>query len=167
MIIIIYRYKKVEQMGYFMTPNPHIIAKQDPLINYYVDHEIYSPREYDYSTLLNPLVPPLQRNDYIQGVIGYPTRGYVLPFKKMGILISENTHNDDKYKFLILMGRQTYLGSNYYEYYAVSSDNSVLKFELNIHKELDSGDIISISELNKKYSVKMDKMMDINYYPYI
>src|SRR3989344_4378752 len=129
MIIIIYRYKKVEQMGYFMTPNPHIIAKQDPLINYYVDHEIYS------------------------------TRGYVLPFKKMGILISENTHNDDKYKFLILMGRQTYLGSNYYEYYAVSSDNSVLKFELNIHKELDSGDIISISELNKKYSVKMDKMM--------
>lgn len=130
-------------------------------------------REYDYRALNDPLVPPYKRDDYTipppVPLLSYPTRGYPSSFKKVGVLIDQDAENNDKYKFLLLMGRQKYVGSNYYDYYVTENDpGSALKFVLkDRNRELFTDDTVVISELNKTYVVKIDKTLGYEYYPYI
>lgn len=132
-------------------------------------------REYDYRTFNDPLVPPYKRSDYDHNFLpgsGFPqiaTRGYPSGFKKMGLLNDESAPNDDKYKFMVIMGRQTYPGSNKYDYYVTENkEESALKFDLkNTHKELNDGDTIAITELGKTYSVKIDRDLGFRYTPFV
>lgn len=126
-------------------------------------------REYDYRALSDPLVPPYKRDDYTVPLPSFSTRGPISAFKKMGLLIDKDAPNDDKYKFMLLMGRQKYMGSNYYDYYVTDNKpDSALKFDLpNLHKELMTGDTVPISQLNKTYVVDIDRSLGFDYYPFI
>lgn len=148
------------------------------VVNVQQDENSISPaRDYDYKTFNDPLVPPYKRSDYDPtfppGLVGgYPpiaTRGYPTAFKKMGLLNDLTAPNDDKYKFMIIMGRQTYPSSNYYDYYVTeNSDESALKFDLkDMHKELNDGDTVTINDLNKTYTIKVDRDLGWRYQPFV
>jgi len=129
-------------------------------------------REYDYQTLNNPLVAPRKRHDFEIPTVSIPTRGIVGSYKKLGILTDKTADNNDKYKFLFLMGRQKYPNSSYFDYYVTEKDshgNGVLKFNIpNIHKELYTGDTITIPELGDKiYTLTEDKQLEYEYSPYL
>ena len=125
-------------------------------------------REYDYRTLNDPLVAPRRRDDYNLPVLPYPTRGLPAPYKKVGILIDKSAHNNDRYKILLLMGRNTYPSSNVFDYYALENDkNSSLKFDINKTRELQTDDKVEIKELGKVYTVITDRMLEYSYDPYI
>lgn len=153
------------------TNNPIVVNVQQD------ENSISPAREYDYRTFNDPLVPPYKRSDYDPAfppglVGGYPpiaTRGYPTAFKKMGLLNDQSAPNDDKYKFMIIMGRQTYPSSNYYDYYVTeNSDESALKFDLkDIHKELNDGDTVTISDLGKTYTIKVDRDLGFRYSPFV
>jgi hypothetical protein len=165
------------------TYMPVPIEEKQIIVN--VNHEdgflppvINPAREYDYRTFNDPLVPPYKRSDYDNGMFppglvgGIPpiaTRGFPSSFKKMGLLIDQSAENDDKYKFMVIMGRQTYPGSNYYDYYvAENKDESSLKFDMkDLHKELNDGETITVSELGKTYSVKLDRDIGFRYTPFV
>lgn len=126
-------------------------------------------RDYDYRTLTDPLVPPFKRDDYNIGVIPIATRGYPTGYKKIGLLIDSEADNSDKYKFLVLVGRQKYPGSTQYDYFATDNNqDSVLKFDLpHLHKELYTDDDVTINELNKTYKAKIDRSLGFEYNPFM
>lgn len=127
-------------------------------------------RDYDYRALADPLVPPLKRDDWNIPIIPIPTRGYPTAFKKMGMLIDETAINTDPYKFLLLIGRQKYQNSNWYEYYAIEKNMSEgsLKFDLpKIRREIMDGDIIKIDPLNKTYKAVLDRNLSYEYSPFL
>jgi hypothetical protein len=133
-------------------------------------------RNYDYKTYNDPLTPPYKRDDYMIPAhvidpynFGIYTRGGPTAFKKMGYLNNKNAQPGDPYKFLTLMGRQKYYNSTQYEYYIVSTNRDEnIKFDLNKKRELYSGDIVKIPELNDtEYDVNIDKNLDYDYSPYI
>lgn len=125
-------------------------------------------REYDYRALNDPLVAPRRRDDYNLPVLPLPTRGFPAPYKKVGLLIDRSAHDNDKYKILLLMGRNTFPSSTAYDYYAVENDkNSSLKFDINRTREMQSGDKVKIEELEKVYTVVMDKILGYEYDPYL
>jgi hypothetical protein len=128
-------------------------------------------RDYDYKTLEDPLTPPLKRDDWNIPIIPLPTRGYPTSFKKVGTLIDKNADNNDPYKFMFLIGRQKYPGSDYYDYYVTEKNNAgggTLKFDIskNIRRELFTGDKVNIEHLNKDYEVIADKNLGLEYNPF-
>ena len=127
-------------------------------------------RDYDYRALSDPLVPPLKRDDYNISVMPpIPTRGYPTAYKKMGLLIDPEAENKDPFKFMILVGRQKYTGSNVYDYFVTENKpDSALKFDLpNIRKELNTDDTIPIAELGKTYTIKIDRSLGFDYNPFV
>lgn len=133
-------------------------------------NQIANPiRDYDYRALIDPLVPPYKRDDYMMPLPSIPSRGYPSSFKKMGTLIDEDAPNTDPYKFMILVGRQKYPGSNYYDYYvSENKTDGVLKFDLpDIHKEFMTDDKLKVKELNKLYSIKIDRNLGFDYNPFM
>lgn len=130
-------------------------------------------REYDYRTFNDPLVPPYKRSDYEPSfpptITPVATRGFPSGFKKMGILIDSDAPNNDKYKFMIIMGRQIYPGANKYDYYVVeNAEESSLKFDMkNITKELSDGDTVTLDDLNKTYKIKLDRDLGFRYTPFM
>lgn len=156
---------QVQQMSPNPQPNKLLI---DVINNRDIKVPINPFREYDYRTLHDPLVAPRRRDDYNLPVLPLPTRGYPSAFKKMGLLIDKKARNDDKYKILLLMGRNTFPNSTSYDYYAVENiPYSALKFDIKNTRELQTGDEVKIHELNKNYSVTLDKMLGYEYDPYI
>ena len=123
---------------------------------------------FDYRTLNDPLMPPRKRDDWQVPLPAVPTRGYPGSFHKMGYLINTTAENTDKFKFLLLMGRQKYPGSNWYDYYVVENNSdSSLKFDVHDkHRELMTDDTLAITELGNTYTVKLDKTLGYEYYPY-
>uniref|UniRef100_A0A6C0EF20 Uncharacterized protein n=1 Tax=viral metagenome TaxID=1070528 RepID=A0A6C0EF20_9ZZZZ len=140
------------------------------------DYLLNNPlRDYDVRVFADPLTPPYKRDDYnmdpallYPSLYSYSSRGQVGTFKRMGMLINQAADNTDKYKFLILMGRQKYRGSNTYEYY-VTSMSSESNFKLDIpslKKEVFSGDTVTIPELGDiTYTASVDKLLDFTYNP--
>jgi len=133
--------------------------------------------DYDRRAVSDKLTPPRKLDDtspippnvLYPNLFGQFTRGEPGKFRKMGYLTDLSGNNEDKYKFLTLMGRQKYPNSSRYEYYITSNDkNDNFKIELgNIRKELDTGDTLSVSELGKDYKVTIDKNIDYEYSPYL
>ena len=126
-------------------------------------------RDYDYRALVDPLVPPYKRDDYMMPLPSIPSRGYPSSFKKMGTLIDQDAPNTDPYKFMILVGRQKYPGSNYYDYYvSENKTDGALKFDLpDIHKEFMTDDLLKVKELHKLYTVKIDRNLGFDYNPFM
>ena len=175
---IFYPFKKIkdkpkvivrEKVNEIQTAGPVIVDPVDVV------------REYDYQKMEDPLeepkkriprheIPPIHINRYFD----FPTRGYPDNFNQFGILVRQNRLNvDHENKVLRLYGRQTYPGSQFYEYYtAITSGLSQIKIPLN-HKrrrnrrELFDDDIIFIKELNAKYKVQLFEYDSPRYYPHI
>jgi hypothetical protein len=126
-------------------------------------------REYDYRNLNDTLVAPKKRDDYTIPVIPIPTRGWPSAYSKKGTLIDHKADNSDPYKFLFLIGRQKYPSSDWYDYYVTETNSDGrLKFDVHhTHKELFSGDKITIPELNKTYECHIDHNFNYEYNPYI
>lgn len=139
-----------------------------------ITHPVKKPvdllRQYDYKSLVDPLVPPLKRDDWNIPIVPIPSRGFPTAFKKVGMLVDSTANNTDPYKFLLLIGRQKYRGSDWYEYYAIEKNMSEgsLKFDLeHIRRELMTGDTVTIKQLNKTYEVHIDRSLGHEYYPFI
>ena len=141
-----------------------------PLLNELLDKR-------DKNSLNNPLKPPTRRNprhlypsnpnNYI---VDIPTRGYPDQYQYYGNC-TRNYNNI--IEFVKLFGRQTYPGSNIYEYYGITSDNTggaEIKFQLNYNKELFDGDEIDIDILDSnkgKWKVYLNKYDKPVYNPFI
>lgn len=145
--------------------NIHVIVNQQPNN---ITPMTNPWREYDYRALSDPLVAPKKRDDYNLPIIPIPTRGYPSAYKKWGTLIDESASNDDPFKFLFLIGRQKYPHSDWYQYYATQTGkNQRIKFEVhNKHKEIMNDDKITINEIGKTFTAKIDKNLDYEYNPY-
>jgi hypothetical protein len=147
------------------SDQPNIIIAPQPIAPI---PRINPLREFDYRALNDKLTPPLRRDDWTIPVIPLPTRGFPTAYKKMGTLIQKDGADDHQQKFLILMGRQKYQGSNYYDYFVTENkQDSYIKFPVHdLHKELFNGDEITIRELGKVYIVHVDKELGYEYLPY-
>ena len=152
------------------------LPEQRPLFNGEMPPPVDPLREYDTRALEDPLIPPYKRDDYnidpylvYPQLYSFPTRGLSASFRKVGTLINKTAANDDKYKFLILMGRQKYRGSTQFEYYVVSdSKESTIKFELPNKREIYSEDIVKIRELgDAEYTAHVDRNLPYEYIPYV
>lgn len=148
--------------------NIHKVDKEVPFFPRKTAFDLW--REYDYRTLNDPLVAPRRRDDFNLPVLPLPTQGYPAPYKKVGLLVDRKTHDNDRYKFLILMGRNTHPGSYHFEYYAAENDKaSVLKFDVckRGKHELQTDDKVRIGELDRTYTVVMDRILGYEYDPYL
>jgi len=151
---------------------PHYIPPP-PMQPHYLPPPPINPvaisRDYDYRTLNDPLVPPYKRDEWNLLIPGIYTRGPPMPFHKYGTLTNDSLPTTDKYKFLFLMGRQKYPGSNSYDYYATgTSDNNNVKFDLpNNTRELYDGDKVKIKHLNDaEYKIIIDRNLELDYNPF-
>jgi len=133
-------------------------------------------RKFDYDSMNDDFTPPFRRSYYDEynyrlhpGLYPTYTRGPPGRFRKIGVLIADGVSANDKFKFLILMGRQKYPGREY-EYFATSSDNDQrLKFFIETKgKEINDNDTVKLSELDG-YSFKFKEDQDLSprYDPYI
>jgi hypothetical protein len=123
--------------------------------------------ERDKKVINNILVAPERRlprhaypPKYFKDMINIPTRGYPDNYQQMGILVRKNDE-----KLLKLFGRQTYPGSNKYEYYVVDSySNSDNKIPLNVKgdRELNDTEKIDIPWLDSSRGEFDVKIFDYN-----
>ena len=123
-------------------------------------------RDFDYRAYHDKLTPPRHRNmhepDYMNpALIPLYTQGPPKPYRKVGVLSASDPEEGEpvvapEYKFLNLIGSK--ISSGQFNYYAVptrTDDN--LKFEIDTKNELYDGDKITITILDQKYDVKLDK----------
>lgn len=138
-------------------------------------------RKFDYDVIEDDFTPPFRRsyyddNNYRLAPGLYPayTRGPPGRFRKVGTLIAETHGSDpvpasDKFKFLMLMGRQKYSNRDY-EYFVTSPDSDQkLKFYIDTHgREINDGDTVTIAELNGyTFVFKEDPDLSPKYDPYM
>ena len=134
-----------------------------------------------YSTQFVPCEEPKVRlpeymypYNYIKNMINVPTRGYPENYHLYGIV-----HRDTFETVYRLYGRQTYPGSNQYEYYiqgSINDNTTKIPVENNngtqikIGKEIDDGQILVIPGTNLSrgnFIVKLYKHDIPRYNPYI
>ena len=103
----------------------------------------------------------------VKQIINIPTRGYPDNYQMLGLLLRENTET-----VYNLFGRQTYPGSNQYEYYAqgnMHNNNVKLPIYSKGNRELNDGDNIRIpgTDENKGYfKVKLYNLDVPRYNPF-
>ena len=120
-----------------------VINEDNPVVNPFV--------EYDRRALSDPLAPYRRLPAYLYPRYPLSTKlifllSYPELFQFMGNLVRQRDQ-----RFVQLFGRQTYPGSNQYEYYGVAKDDMGLKVKLQIDvkndKELYDGDKVKIPTL--------------------
>jgi hypothetical protein len=132
-------------------------------------------RKFDYDAVNDEFTPPFRRSYYDEynyrlppGLLPLYTRGPPGRFRKIGTLVAQGVAANDKFKFLILMGRQKY-PCREYEYYATSSNvEHRLKFYIHTKgKEIYDDDIVTIRELEGyTFKFKEDPDLSPRYDPY-
>lgn len=133
-------------------------------------------RKFDYDAIEDDFTPPFRRSYYDEynyrlnpGLYPTHTRGPPGRFRKIGTLIAQGVAAHDKYKFLIMMGRQKY-NCRDFEYFATSSNTEQrLKFYIETKgKEVSDGDIVTIKELDG-YTFRFSEDPDLSprYDPYL
>jgi hypothetical protein len=120
-------------------------------------------RDFDYRAYHDKLTPPRHRNLHESEVldpalIPIYSRGLPRPYRKVGMLtaVIDPSADPPTYKILNLIGSK--ISSGRYNYFAVptkTDDNA--KFELSTNKELFNDDEITLTTLNQKYTVQLDK----------
>lgn len=132
-------------------------------------------RKFDYDAVNDDFTPPFRRSYYdddprvVPGLLPRYTRGLPGRFRKIGVLVADKVSTNDKYKFLLLMGRQRWIGGDY-EYFATSpdADNRIKFFICNKNKEISNGENVKIHELDEYvYTFREDKDLSPLYDPYI
>ena len=134
-----------------------------PKFNIFSD---YRMNRYINNELDDPLTPPFRLPYYYSNYPhikpeGNPRLGR---FRKLGTLIAQSLQANDRFKILILIGRQKHYSRNY-EYYAISSDtNDRIKFFIDKNgKEIYHNDTVLIKELNIIYEFKEDPSFSFDY----
>jgi len=103
----------------------------------------------------------------VKQIINIPTRGYPDNYQLMGVLLRENTETAFN-----LFGRQTYPGSNQYEYYVEGTmHNNHVKLPINSKggKELYDGDDVRVPGTDNDkglFKVKLYNLDAPRYNPY-
>ena len=131
-------------------------------------------KDYDRSKILDPIENPARRIErhhipptHVKQFLNIPTQGYPDNYRLMGVLTS--TGEGESNKILRLFGRQTFPGSNKYEYYtAINSglDNIKVPLSVDHDKELYNGDKVNVDVLDgAEYSVKLHPLDHPRYYP--
>lgn len=136
------------------------------------NREILNKRDAD--VLYNNFSPPERRvPEYIyptiiKSAINIPTRGIPENYQLVGLAVRNDTET-----VFNLFGRQTFPGSNQYEYYVESTNsNNNYKVPININgmKEIEDGQEIMINSTDKtkgKFKVNLYKYDQPRYNPYI
>jgi hypothetical protein len=133
--------------------------------------------EFDRRKLLDPFIDPSTRppasqvpTPEIASITNIATQNIYDSYHRVGLLIeenkSENSTNDDN-SILELMGRLLY--HNFYQYFtSITMGNKVIKIDIKREngQEFFNGDKVFIPELNRHYTVKIDKRDMIYYNPY-
>lgn len=107
----------------------------------------------DYRAIYDPLAPPTRRSPRHTyppqsdiPLFDIPTRGYPDNYHYVGNLVRNKGE-----KFVKLYGRETYPGSNRWEYYGITTDHSGTESKISIettnNKEIYDGDEINIEML--------------------
>jgi len=145
------------RMGGGRGPYPPPIPPIDPL------------RKFDYDAVEDDFTPPFRRSYYdeynyrlVPGLYPTYTRGPPGRFRKVGTLVAQGVASHDKYKFLILMGRQKYYCRDF-EYFATSANTEQrLKFYIETKgKEINDDDIVTIKEL-EGYTFRFSEDKDLS-----
>ncbi len=132
-------------------------------------------RKFDYDAMYDEFTPPFRRSyydlyNYAMSPGLYPTytRGPPGRFRKIGMLIGQDVSHDDKYKFLLLIGREKYPGRDYEYYVTMTNNHDKMKIYIDTKgKEITDGDIVIIPEMQGyKYMFKEDKDLSPRYDPY-
>ena len=148
----------------------------------------------DYERVINPLMPPERRNNYIDphsqvmvspGVpINIPTRGESGGFQQIGVLHKvEPTDSTSKVGqntepvILPLMGAPTYNGSHKWSYYTSTDKYNQIKLPLsNNNKQCDSeygceelydDDMVEVPAYNGSFKVKIYQFDKPKYLPFV
>jgi len=121
----------------------------------------------DAETKYNDFKPPERRvpeysypNSAVKQLINVPTRGYPDNYQLMGVLLRDSTESAFN-----LFGRQTYPGSNQYEYYAQGKmhDNNIkLPINKKDGRELYDGDEVKIPGTDDKKGQFKVKLYDFD-----
>jgi hypothetical protein len=148
----------------------------------------------DHERVINPLLPPERRNQYIDphshvmvspGVpINIPTRGESGGFQQIGALHKIETSdetmqvgNNTEPVILPLMGAPTYNGSNKWTYYTATDKYNQIKLPItNNNRQCDSeygcdeiydGDNVTIPAYNGSFQVKIYQFDKPRYLPFV
>ena len=133
--------------------------------------------EFDRRKLLDPFIDPSTRppasqvpTPEIASITNIATQNIYDSYHRVGLLMdenkSENSTNDDN-SILELMGRLLY--HNFYQYFtSITMGNKVIKIDIKREngQEFFNGDKLFVPELNRHYTVKVDKRDMIYYNPY-
>ena len=141
-----------------------------------VKYNIFYPPERRYTQLYNNNQPYiLEKKPYNNHInyrqpedvyynpttINIPSRGYPDNYQIMGVLIEDN-----KASAYNIFGRQTFPGSNEYEYYIQGKiNNTDIKYPLKIKKELEDSKELNIPELGI-FKIKVYNYDSPKYIPY-
>ena len=122
--------------------------------------------------LYDPLIAPERRVNveqypyHIKNMINIPSRGYPDNYQLMGLLSRQTDE-----KILKLFGRQTFLGSSQYEYYALNEHTNIkIPIEIKGNKEIYDNQHIHIPMLNNskgEFKVKLYNYNTPRYNPHI
>lgn len=138
--------------------------KQDKIIINNIDQE---------KDIYDRLKEPPGRSYYGKGIpINIRTRGEPNNYSQIGILTSTTNPNDIK----PLYGRQTYRGSNLWNYYTALDSHLSTKIPIETNRnciethgcsEINSGDNINIINSTDEYKVNLYPYNDLQYIPYL
>ena len=149
--------------------------------NYYDKKEIIKSQEKKQDIIINNnidnddknLLEPPGRSYFGKGVpINIRTRGKPNDYSQIGILTSETNPE----KVLPLFGRQTYRGSNLWNYYSALDSNLATKIPIQKNRdcigthgcsEINNDDTINLTNSQENYKVQLYPYNDLQYIPYL
>ena len=141
--------------------------------NVYIERKQYL-NDRDANALYNDLAPPERRVpeylypfNYVKNQLNIPTRGYPENYQILGLLLRDDT--ETVYK---LFGRQTYPGSDMWEYYCENDKYNNAKIPLKSHnnRELQDGMHVHVPGTDKhkgEFKVKLYNYDTPRYIPNI
>lgn len=183
-LIVVQLYQSHQLETYYQIKNnnnvPDNVLYESPgLLQSYDPTNVDIVKQYDYHKSYDPLEDPTRRVPRheippiaMKYAMDIPTRGYPDNYNQYGVLIREHDHDNkdtnNQNQIIRLFGRQTYPGSDRYEYYTmITSGNDLIKIPIHNRRrnELYDDDTIYIRELNGKYRVQLYKYDAPRYYP--
>lgn len=127
----------------------------------------------DQDVIINDFAPPERRlpahaypDRAVREIINVPTRGHADNYQMLGVVLRNNT--ETAYN---LFGRQTWPGSNQYEYYVQGNmDGNIVKIPIKIRgdREIEDGQAVQISGTDPAkgaFKVQLYKLDGLRYNP--
>ena len=141
------------------------------MLKEYVDRKRYLDVR-DRGVLYDDFAPPEKRVpeylypfNHVKNRLNIPTRGYPENYQVLGVLLRDNT--ETAYN---LFGRQTYPGSDLWEYYCENDKYNNVKLPVKIHGNREIMDNMEVhvpgtNHINGKFRVKLYKFDEPRYVP--